>query len=178
MSHLFPVRWGKISFLILTSLFIYLFMAVLVLRCFVWSFSSGGEWGLLFTAMLRLLIVVAFWLQGRGFRRVGFSSCSSRTLELGLRSCGTQAWLLHIMWNLPRWGTEPMFPPLAGRFLPTAPPEKSPVIISSLLGFPGCKSEYDCAGKLLPSLIQSFHSYMSCGFELTVFSSNVCLEPH
>ena len=139
---------------------------MLVLRCFVWSFSSGGEWGLLFITMLRLLIVVAFWLQGRGFRRVGFSSCSSRTLELGLRSCGTQAWLLHVVWNLPRPGTEPVFPPLAGRSLPTEPPEKSPVTISSLLGFPGCKSECNSAGKLLlPSLIQSFHSYMSCGFK-------------
>ena len=72
-------------------------MAVLVLYCFVWSFSSGGEWGLLFTMMLRLLIVVAFLLQSRGFMHVGFSSCSSRTLELGLSSCGTQAWLLHVM---------------------------------------------------------------------------------
>ena len=72
-------------------------MAVLVLHCFVWSFSSGGEWGLLFTAMLRLLIVVAFSLQSRGFTHVGFSNCSSRTLELGLSSCGTQAWLLHVM---------------------------------------------------------------------------------
>ena len=153
-------------------------MAVLSLHHFVWSFSSGGQRALLFAAMLRLLTVVAFSLQSIGCTHVRFSSCSSRTLEAGLSSCGTQAWLLHVVWNLPRPGTEPVFPPLAGRSLPTEPPEKSPVIISSLLGFPGCKSEYDCAGKLLPSLIQSFHSYMSCGFELTVFSSNVCLEPH
>jgi hypothetical protein len=140
-------------------------MAVLALHRFVWSFSSGGQRGLLLTAMLRLLTVVAFSLQSIGFTHVGFSSCNSRTLEVGLSSCGTQAWLLHVMWNLPRPGTEPVFPPLAGRFLPTEPPEKSPVIISSLLGFPGCKSECNSAGKLLPSLIQSFHSYMSCGFK-------------
>ena len=40
-------------------------------------------------------------------------------------SCGTQAWLLHSMWNLPRPGTEPMSPAKAGRFLTTGPPGKS-----------------------------------------------------
>ena len=34
-------------------------MAVLGLRCCVWAFSSCGEWGLLFVAVHRLLIVVA-----------------------------------------------------------------------------------------------------------------------
>ena len=95
----------------------------------------------------------------RSCTHVRFSSCSSRTLEAGLSSCGTQAWLLHVVWNLPRPGTEPVFPPLAGRSLPTEPPEKSPVTISSLLGFPGCKSECNSAGKLLlPGLIQFFDS--------------------
>ena len=40
-------------------LFIYLFMAVLGLRCFTWAFSSCGERGLLFIVVRRLLIVVA-----------------------------------------------------------------------------------------------------------------------
>ena len=38
---------------------IYLFLAALGLRCCVWAFSSCGEWGLLFVAVRRLLIVVA-----------------------------------------------------------------------------------------------------------------------
>ena len=41
------------------NLFIYLFLAVLGLRLCAWAFSSCGEWGLLFVAVLRLLVVVA-----------------------------------------------------------------------------------------------------------------------
>ena len=39
--------------------FIYLFLAVLGLRCCAWAFSSCGEWGLLFVAVRGLLIEVA-----------------------------------------------------------------------------------------------------------------------
>ena len=49
-------------------------------------------------------------LWNTGSRRVGFSSC------------GTQAQLLHSMWDLPGPGIEPMSPALAGRFLKTVPP--------------------------------------------------------
>ena len=38
--------------------FIYLFLAVLGLRCYVQAFSSCSEWGLLFVAVHRLLIAV------------------------------------------------------------------------------------------------------------------------
>ena len=38
---------------------IYLFLAVLGLRCCAWAFSSSGEWGLLFVVVRGLLIVVA-----------------------------------------------------------------------------------------------------------------------
>ena len=41
------------------NLFICLFLAALGLRCCAWAFSSGGEWGLLFVAVRRLLIAVA-----------------------------------------------------------------------------------------------------------------------
>ena len=41
------------------NLFIYLFMAVLGLRCCARAFSSCGKWGLLFIAVRGLLIVVA-----------------------------------------------------------------------------------------------------------------------
>ena len=38
----------------------YLFLAALGLRCCLWTFSSCGEWGLLFVAGRRLLNAVAF----------------------------------------------------------------------------------------------------------------------
>ena len=41
----------------------------------------------------------------------GFSCCSSQALRLS--GCGTGAWLLHGMWNLPGPGIKPMFPALA-----------------------------------------------------------------
>ena len=41
-------------------LFIYLFLAALGLCCCAQAFSSCGEWGLLFVAVCRLLIAVAF----------------------------------------------------------------------------------------------------------------------
>ena len=45
--------------LIKSFLFIYLFLAVLSLRCCARAFSSCGEQGLLFIAVRRLLIAVA-----------------------------------------------------------------------------------------------------------------------
>ena len=39
--------------------FIYLFLAVLGLRCCMWAFSSCGEQGLLFVVVCGLLIAVA-----------------------------------------------------------------------------------------------------------------------
>ena len=41
------------------TLFIYLSLAVMGLRCCMEAFSSFGEWGLLFLVVCRLLIVVA-----------------------------------------------------------------------------------------------------------------------
>ena len=46
-------------------------------------------------------------------------------LELGLSSCGTQAWLLCSMWDLPGPGIEPICHALAGGFLTTGLPGKS-----------------------------------------------------
>jgi len=54
------------------------------------------------------------------------SSCGLQALGNGLSSCGTQASLLQGMGNLPRAGTEPVFPALAGGFLPTAPAREIP----------------------------------------------------
>ena len=48
-----------ISFLKKFIYFVYLFLAALGLRSCTWTFSSCGEWGLLFVAVRGLLIVVA-----------------------------------------------------------------------------------------------------------------------
>ena len=47
-------------------LFVYLFLAVLGLRCCARAFSSCGEWGLLFAAACGLLLVVASLVVERG----------------------------------------------------------------------------------------------------------------
>ena len=48
-----------LGFKLLVYYFIYLFLAVLGLRCCAWAFSSCGEQGLLFIAVRGLLIAVA-----------------------------------------------------------------------------------------------------------------------
>ena len=66
----------------------------------------------------------------------GFSCCGARALGArasvvmarGLSSCGTRAKLLCGMWDLPGQGMKPVSPALAGGFLTTAPPGKSPVL--------------------------------------------------
>ena len=65
-------------FFFLINLFIYLFLAALGLCCCTQAFSSCSEWGLLFVAVCRLLIVVASLVAEHRPRCVGFSSCSTR----------------------------------------------------------------------------------------------------
>ena len=57
-------------------------------------------------------------------------SCHSWALERGFSSCGTQAQLLHGIWDLPGPGIEPVSLALADRFLSTALPVKSSSVIS------------------------------------------------
>ena len=57
-------------------------------------------------------------------------SCHSWAFERGFSSCGTQAQLLHGIWDLPGPGIEPVSPALADRFLSTALPVKSSLLIS------------------------------------------------
>ena len=72
-------------------------------------------------------------------RCVGFSCWETQALGTqatvvvvhGLSSCGTGAWLLCGMWDLPRPGLKPVSPALAGEFLTTVPPGKS---LCSFLG--------------------------------------------
>jgi len=44
---------------------------VLGLHCCMWAFSSCGEWGLLLVAVLGLLTVVTFVVEGMGSRVCG-----------------------------------------------------------------------------------------------------------
>ena len=53
------------------QLFIYLFLAVLGLRCCARAFSSCGEWGLLFFAVRGFSLQWLLLLQSTGFRGVG-----------------------------------------------------------------------------------------------------------
>ena len=66
-----------------------------------------------------------------GFRHEGLSGCSTGAQQLQflgskirLNSCGTWAYLLCGMWDLPGSGIEPMSPALASGFLSTEPPGK------------------------------------------------------
>ena len=63
----------------------------------------------------------------------GLSSCGSEALERRLSSCGTWAYLLFGMWDLPQPGLEPMSPALAGEFLSTVPPGKSEALFLIIL---------------------------------------------
>ena len=60
---------------------------------------------------------------------VGFSYAASGgyspAVMCGLSSCGTLVKLLHVMWNLPRPGIEPMSSALAGKFFTAEPLERS-----------------------------------------------------
>ena len=56
--------WLKVNeqvnpFLKIIFFIIYLFLAVLGLHCYIWAFSSCGEWGLHFVVVCGLLTVVA-----------------------------------------------------------------------------------------------------------------------
>ena len=101
--------------LLLQKIFIYL--TVLSLRCFVQAFSAGSA---------RVSCCGGFFPSGaQVLWRESFRICGIQAPELRLNSCGSRAQVLHVMWDLPRSGTEPESPALAGRFFTTAPPRKS-----------------------------------------------------
>ena len=76
------------------------------------AFSSCSKWGPLFIAACGPLTIAASLV------------AEQRLQTLRLSSCGSQAQLLHGMWDLPRPGLEPVSPALAGRLSTTAPPRK------------------------------------------------------
>ena len=93
---LFPYRSlqriEKSSLCYIIYLFIYLFLALLGLRCCVWAFCSCGERGLLFVAMHGLLIAVAplvaeHGVQARGLQQLWHAG--SVVVARGLQSSGS-----------------------------------------------------------------------------------------
>ena len=85
---------------------------MLGLRFCARAFSSCGKWGPLFIAV-------------RGPLTIAASLVAEHRLQTRkLSSCGSRAYLLRGMWDLPRPGLEPVSPALAGRFSTTAPPGK------------------------------------------------------
>ena len=132
-----PVLPPVLSFFFFNK-FIYLFICLFIYYLWLhWVFvavrrlslvAASGGYSLLRCASfsLRLLLL----LRSTGARRAGFSSCAtwfsscaSQALERRLSSCVARACG---MWDLPGPGLKPVSPALAGRFLTTAPPGKSP----------------------------------------------------
>ena len=99
-------------FFFFINLFIYLFLAVLGLRCCARAFSSCGKRGPLFIVVHGPLTIMASLV------------AEHRLQTHRLSNCGSRAQLLHGMWDLPRPGLEPVSPALAGGFSTTAPPGK------------------------------------------------------
>ena len=110
------------------SNFIYLFLALLGLRCCVgFSLAVRAEAPLYLQSTgfsLRWLLL----LRSTGNRTCGFSSCNSQLLEHSLNSCGSWAQLPCSLWSLPGSGTEPVSPALPGGFFTTEPPGRPQVI--------------------------------------------------
>ena len=92
--------------------FFFKFIAVLGLRFCVRAFSSCGKRGPLFIAVRGPLTIAAPLV------------AEHRLQTRRLSNCGSRAYLLRGMRDLPRPGLEPMSPALAGRFSTTAPPGK------------------------------------------------------
>ena len=69
----------------------------------------------------------------------GLSSCGAQALEPRLDSCGSWAYLLQGMWDLPRSGIEPVSPALTGGFFTTETLGKPLVLIAFKLQNPDSK---------------------------------------
>ena len=87
-------------------------MAVLGIRFCARAFYNCGKWGPLFIAVHGPLTIMASLV------------AEHRLQTRRLSNCGSRAYLLCGMWDLPRPGLEPVSPALAGRFSTTVPPGK------------------------------------------------------
>ena len=128
-------------------------MAVLGLHFCARAFSNCGKWGPLFIAV-------------RGPLAIAASLVAEHRLQTRrLSNCGSRAYLLRGMWNLPRPGLEPVSPALAGRFLTTAPPGKpeTPVFLNTIF-------EFHCFGKRTVHFFSSEALAFCCTFTPAVFN--------
>ena len=75
LEHRLSIHGVLNFFSVLKKLFY--FLAVLGLCCCGWAFSSFSKWGLLFIAVLRLLIAVASLVEHGALGVQGFNSCST-----------------------------------------------------------------------------------------------------
>ena len=111
---------GKWNFFLYKFIFCYL--AVLGLCCYMRAFPGCGEHGLFPSCGAQASHCSGFsCCRAQAVAHVGFSSCSSWALEHRLNSCGTQASQIWGMWDLPGPGNEPMSHALTGRFFSSTP---------------------------------------------------------
>ena len=89
------------------------FLSALVGLCCGAGFSLVVSGGYSLVAVCKRRLVEAF-----------LAVCRAWPLEQGLRSRGGCTWLLRRIGDLPRPGTEPVSPALAGRFFTTEPTGK------------------------------------------------------
>ena len=112
------------SFFFLTILFIYLFWAVLGLRCCA-GFSLVAASGGYSSCGAQASHSSGFWFQGTSAAAAHeLSSYGSQPLEHRLNGYGAWAELLPTKWDLPGLGIKPVSPALAGGFFTTGPPRK------------------------------------------------------
>ena len=108
----FLKRWLFFVIYLFMYVCMYVCMAVLGLRFCARAFSSCGKWGLLFITVRGPLIIAASLV------------AEHRLQTRRLSNCGSRAYLLRGMWDLPRPGLKPVSPALAGGLSTTAPPGK------------------------------------------------------
>ena len=110
--------------------FIIYFLAVPALCRSVWTLSSCSERGLLSSCSAQASHSDgSSCCRAQALGYVGFGTCSNQALECWLSSCGIRAYLPGSMWNLPEAGIKPVSPALAGRFLTSGAPGKSPLCL-------------------------------------------------
>ena len=102
-----PVRFDFLIILFVYFRLSWVLVAVPLFPCY-------SERVILFIVEPGLLTAAASLSWSTSSRRLGFRSCSSQVLEHRLSGCGTRAYLLRSMWDLPRSGMEPGSPALAG----------------------------------------------------------------
>ena len=96
----------------------FLFLAVLGLRCCARAFSSCSEWGLLFVAVLGLLMVAASVVAEHGLQARGLQSLWHVGAVMWLPGSRAQAQQMYHtglvaprgMWHLPGTGIKPVSP--------------------------------------------------------------------